>query len=467
MAWFILKRMHSYTKKTNSSVSLKGRLKISIILITLPLFLLAGIGLFFFQKSTNAFNVAIEGIVKDAVPVTELKDKIQQTVVPFNHFINRYQLDDKTKFLQLSSDIKKTLANSIKFEQKNHSLTNDIYRSAYLKWRNAERIAHKIFDEVDRKKTYISYYLLQDFYQYVIETTLALDKLHLAMQDRVNIRFQKAKELRINTLILSSFIFLLIYIITIISTLVLHRSIIKPITILELWANNFSRSKNYQRLDLKSYKEFEFIASTYNKLCQMLSDDQAVLEQINQKDELTQLNNRHAFWESLKTEHIRHQCYNRPYTIMLINIDHISSINENYSRHIGDLSLIQISKILEESIHNTDILSRYDGDSFVIILPEIDKHEANITAEQILVSISEHVFKINEFKFGITVSIGLSFVQGTQSLHKNLECVDFSLQQAKLSGRNQIHFYTLEQVQVHTHNFKLKYFKESDLKLLD
>ncbi|MCK5696564.1 MAG: GGDEF domain-containing protein [Gammaproteobacteria bacterium] len=458
--------MSLYIKKITTSASLTRRLKISMILTTLPLFLLAGIGLFLFQKSTNAFNDAVEGIVTDAVPVTELKDKIQQTVVPFNHFINRHQLDDKTKFLQLSRDIKKSLANSIKFEQKNHSLTNDIYRSAYLKWRNAERIADKIFNEVDRKKVYISYYLLQDFYQYVIETTLALDKVHLAMQDRVNIRYQKAKELRSNTLILSSFIFLLIYITTIISTLVLHRSIIKPIKKLELWANNFSRhQKNHQLLTLDSYKEFEFIASTYNKLCQMLYDDQAVLEQINQKDELTQLNNHHAFLESLKTEHIRHQTYNRPYTIMLINIDHISSINENYSPHIGDLSLIQISKLLEKSIRRTDILSRYYGDSFVVILPEIDKHEANITAERILSSISEHVFKINDFKFGITVSIGLSLVQGKQSLSQDLRCVDFALQKAKRSGRNQIHFCHLEQGK--TNDFKLHYFTENDLKLLD
>ncbi len=451
-----------------SSISLKSHLKISIVLITLPLFLLASIGLFFLQKSTNAFNVAIEGIVTDAVPVTELKDKIQQTVIPFNHFINKYQLDDKTKFLKLSSDIKKALANSIKFEQKNHSLTNDIYRSAYLKWRNAERIAHKIFNEVDRKKTYISYYLLQDFYQYVIETTLALDKLHLAMQDRVNIRYQKAKQLRINTLILSSFIFLLIYITTIISTLVLYQSIIKPINKLECWAHhfsrNFSRSNTHQLLTLKSYQEFEFIASTYNKLCQMLYNDQAVLEQINQKDELTQLNNRHAFWKALKTEHIRYQSYHRPYSIMLINIDHIRSINDNYSRHIGDLSLIQISKILEDSIHRSDILSRYEADCFALILPEVDEHEANITAEHILSSISEHVFKVKGFKFGITVSIGLSLMQEKQSLQKNLECVDFALQQAKLSGRNQVYCCTLEEQQ--SSDFSVNYFKKNELKLL-
>jgi len=434
-------------------------------MISLPLFLLAGSFLFFFQKTTSAFNMSVESIVTEVVPVTELKGKIQQTVLPFNRYINSYQLDDKTQFLQLSSSIKKSLATAIQFGQQNHSLTNDIYRSAYLNWRNAQRIADKIFSEVAQQKSYISYHLLQDFYQYVIKTTLALDKLHLAMQDRVNIRFQKAKELKLNTLIMVGFIFLLIYCVTLISFILLHRSIIKPINELKLWANNFSRSKINSPIQLKSYQEFEFIAATYNKLCQMLQDNQTILEQFNQKDELTQIYNHRIFLERLKIEHIRHQHYYSPYTIMLIDVDHMGAINQNYGEHIGDLSLIHITKILEAAIYPTDVLCRYDSDCFALILPEVSEHGANITAEHIRNTISEHVFKINEFKFGITVSIGFTMVQKSQPLKIDLKCVDFALQQAKLAGRNQVHYCASEPNKAE--DCKLKYFKESALKLLD
>jgi len=448
-----------------STELLKKRLKISAIMISLPFFLLAAIGLFYFQKTTNAFTMSIESIVTEVVPVTELKGKIQQTVLPFNRFINSYQLDDKTKFLQLSSTIKKSLATAIQFGRQNHSLSNDIYRSAYLNWRNSQRIANKIFSEVEQQKSYISYHLLQDFYQYVLKTTLALDKLHLAMQDRVNIHFQKAQEQKVGTLILIGYIFLLIYSLTLGSFIFLHRSITTPINQLVSWGNNFSRSKINKPLLLKSYQEFEFIATTYNELCQMLQDDQAVLEQFNQKDELTQLNNRRIFLQSLKTEHIRHQHYYCPFTIMLIDIDHMTAINQNYGKHIGDLSIIQISKLLENALYPTDVLCRYEADRFVIILPEVDKQGANITAEHTRNSISEHVFKIKDFKFGITVSIGFTTVQKSQPLRNELQCLDFSLQQAKQSGRNQVQYCSSEQNR--PDNFKLKYIKESDLKLLD
>ena len=88
--------------KNMSAPSLRNRLRISVLLIILPLFLLAGIGLFFFQKSTEAFNNAIEEVVSEVIPVTQLKDKIQQTVIPFNRYLENFSLEDKNQFLKLT-----------------------------------------------------------------------------------------------------------------------------------------------------------------------------------------------------------------------------------------------------------------------------------------------------------------------------------------------------------------------------
>lgn len=443
--------------------SLKKRLRISIIVIILPLFLLAGTGIYFFQKTTNLFNLAIEDIVSDVIPVTELKDKIQQTVTPFNLYLKDHQLDYKTKFLQLSNEIKKTLVNPIKLEQQNHSLANDIYRSAYLNWRNAHRIATKIFTEIDTDQSHISYELLQDFYQYVIETTLALDKLHLAMQDRVKVRFQKAKALKFDALLLISVVFLLVYISSLATILVLNRSIINPINKLERWAQNFSRGKEPKPITLHSYYELKLIASTYNKLSRLLVEDQAIFKQLSLKDDLTQLNNQRSFISHLQDEHSRHQRYNTHYSLMLIDVDHLSSVSQNYGEHVCDLTIIQVSKMLEDAIRPTDFLARYESDMFIIILPEVEVHGAKNTAERIRNSISEYVFKVNEFKFGITVSIGFSLIRENQSLTEMLHCVDYALQMAKLDGRNQVQFCDSEKLKTNT--FQEKYLKESELEL--
>ncbi len=449
--------------KNMAAPSLKNRLRLSIIAILLPLFLFAGAGFFFFQKSTSLFYLAIEGIVSDVIPVTELKDKIQQTVIPFNHYIKNQKLDDKTKFLQLSNEIKAALVDPIKLEQQNHSLANDIYRSAYLNWRNAHRIANQIFLEIDQRETHLSHELLQDFYQYVIETTLSLDKLHLAMQNRVEIRFQKAKALKFDVQFLIGFVFLLVYLISLGLILLLNRSIIRPIEQLEKWAHDFSRVDKVPELKIKSYRELEFIATTYNKLSRLLHDDQAILKQLSLKDELTQLNNRRSFMSHLRDEHNRHQRYNTRYSLMLIDVDHMSSVSQNYGEQVCDLTLIQVSKMLEDAIRPTDFLARYGSDEFIILLPEVEAHGANNTAERIRNSIAEYVFKVNEFKFGITVSIGISLTQENHSLLEVLNCVDFALQQSKLAGRNQVQFCDSEKLS--TDKFKEKYLKEADLKL--
>ncbi len=448
--------------KNMTAPSLKNRLQISIIVIVLPLFLLAGTGFFFFQKTTNAFNLAIEGVVSDVIPVTELKDKIQQTVIPFNQYLKNRHIDDKSEFLQLSNEIKKALVSPIKLEQQNHSLANDIYRSAYLNWRNAHRIATKIFLEIDQDTPHISHQLLQDFYQYVIETTLELDKLHLAMQNRVKIRFQKAKALKFDALLLISFVFLLVYITTLSTIIFLNRSIMNPIHKLEQWAQSFSREKESKPLKLHSYREFEFIASTYNKLSQLLHDDKSILERLTQKDDLTQLNNRRSFINHLQDEHNRHQRYDTCYSLMLIDVDHMSSVSQNYGEHACDLTLIQVSKMLEGAIRPTDVLCRYGSDEFIIILPEVEVHGANTTAERIRNTISEYVFRISQFKFGITVSIGVSLIQENHSLSEVLNCVDYALQQAKLAGRNQVQFCDPDHLSAV--KFQEKYLKEADLK---
>ena len=449
--------------KNMSAPSLKNRLKLSIFIIVFPLFLLASIGFFFFQKSTEAFNLAIEEVVSDVIPVTELKDKIQNTVIPFNRYLENHEIDDKEEFLRLSNEIKQSLVNPMKLEQQNHSLANDIYRSAYLHWRNAHRVAVKIFKQEDVADHHMPHTLLQSFYQNVIETTLALDKLHLAMQDQVKIRFQKAKALKLDALLLISFVFLLVYISTLGTIIFLNRSIINPINELEKWASNFSRNHEPKPLEMNSYREFEYIGATYNKLARMLHDDQTILEQLSQKDDLTQLYNKRSFINRLNDEHNRHQRYSTRYSLMLIDVDHLGSVSQNYGEHVCDLTLIQISKMLEEAIRPTDFLARYGSDEFIIILPEVEVHGANITAERIRNNISEYVFKVNEFKFGITVSIGFSLVQENQALSEVLKCVDFSVQQAKLAGRNQVQY--CDPASVNSYNFRPKYLLEEDFKV--
>jgi diguanylate cyclase (GGDEF)-like protein len=437
--------------------SLRSRLNISIALLILPLFLLAGMGFFFFLKSIEAFNLAVQDVVDDIIPVTQLKNKIQRSVKPFDLFLQNNNPYDKENFIILSNEIKQALIEPINLDQQTHALVNDIYRSAYLEWRNAHRIALKILKNHEANNTHFAHEQLRLFYQHVISTTLALDKLQLAMQQNVRMHYQKAKELKVDVLLLIGFVFVVVYIIIMVTSMFLNHSIINPINQLEHWASNYSRDKPNKHLSLHSYKEFEHLANTFNKLAVMLSDDQIILEQLIQKDELTQLHNKRSFISRLIDENNRHKRYSSSYSLMLVDVDHLQSVNQNYNHHVGDLTLIQITKLLEDNIRPTDFLARYEGDQFILILPEVEADGANATAERIINSVSEYVFRVNDFKYGVTVSIGFSIIEKNQALSELIQCVDFSLQKAKQQGRNQV--YHFKHMTIPSTEFKRKYLK--------
>ncbi len=442
---------------------LKNHLKISFIAVVLPLVFLSISGFFFFQKLSNAFDIAIDDIASNIVPITQIKDKVQLSIIAFNRYLENFEPDEINQFIKYSGEIKLFLTDTIKLGNEDNSLTNDLYRTAYLSWRKVNRISLKIMAKVESNTPSIPHQLLHDFYQNIIATTLILDQLHLNMQDRTKINFHKTKQLESQLFLFLGLFLVLVYLATLISIIYLNNSIIKPINLLDKWISERSATSKLKPLELNSYREFERIAENYIKLSKIIRDKDLFLEELTQKDNLTKLYNKRYFIKRLVDEHHRHQRYHTNYCLMLIDVDHLGSVNRSYGEAVCELTLIQIAQLLEEAIRPTDFLAHYESDRFIIILPEVELHGSNMTAERIINSVSETVFNINEFKFGITVSIGFSFAQEELSLSDVLQCVDYSLQQAKLSGRNQAQY--CESTKELPFKFKAKYLIDKDFNI--
>ncbi len=442
---------------------LKNHLKISFIAVVLPLIFLSISGFFFFQKLSNAFDIAIDDIASNIVPITQIKDKVQLSIIAFNRYLENFEPDEKNQFIKYSDEIKLFLTDTIKLGNEDNSLTNDLCRTAYLSWRKANRISLKIMAEIESNTPSIPYQLLHSFYQNIIATTLILDQLHLNMQDRTKINFHKTKQLKYQLFLFLGLFLILAYLTALISIIYLNKSILKPINLLEKWVSKRSETSKLKPLELNSYSEFERIAENYMKLSKIIRDKDLFLEDITQKDSLTKLYNKRYFIKRLVDEHHRHQRYHTNYCLMMIDVDHLGSVNRSYGEAVCELTLIQITQLLKETIRPTDFLAHYESDRFIIILPEVELHGSNMTAERIINSVSETVFNINEFKFGITVSAGFSFAHEELSLSDVLQCVDYSLQQAKLFGRNQAQY--CESTKELPFKFKSKYLIDKDFNI--
>ncbi|MGK5094144.1 diguanylate cyclase [Deltaproteobacteria bacterium TL4] len=150
-------------------------------------------------------------------------------------------------------------------------------------------------------------------------------------------------------------------------------------------------------------------------------------------DNLTGLYNRTFFNSFLQQEVERTKRYHQHLSGILMDIDHFKQVNDTYGHFAGDQVLIHLAKILRALCRKTDVVVRWGGEEFVILMPETNKENAKLFAERTRKTIEDDEFP--EVK-KITASFGLACFEDYQL--KFLEKADEALYQAKEGGRNQV-----------------------------
>lgn len=158
-------------------------------------------------------------------------------------------------------------------------------------------------------------------------------------------------------------------------------------------------------------------------------------------DSLTGAYNRRFFDEMLKKQIALAKRRNEPLGLILADLDHFKNINDTYGHIAGDQALQQIASIMKNSIRSSDILSRYGGEEFVIIMPSIDISNAIKKAEGLRRHIESFQFQIGSAGQPpqITISIGVSSFPDHGTEYETLiAAADLALYKAKKGGRNRV-----------------------------
>jgi diguanylate cyclase (GGDEF)-like protein len=154
-------------------------------------------------------------------------------------------------------------------------------------------------------------------------------------------------------------------------------------------------------------------------------------------DPLTGAFNRKAYDERIKDELERYLRYNRTFSLLLFDIDHFKIVNDRYGHAIGDKCLQEITRHTQALLRQNDVLFRFGGEEFVIILPETDRRGALQVAEKLRFAIEYIDFIMKEETLKITISIGLTMVNAQDKNVSNLfNRVDAAMYEAKQKGRN-------------------------------
>lgn len=157
-------------------------------------------------------------------------------------------------------------------------------------------------------------------------------------------------------------------------------------------------------------------------------------------DGLTGLYNHRYFQQRLDQEISRSSRSGKPLTLCMIDIDHFKRYNDTYGHHIGDEVLKEAAQLIKSTIRRSDIICRYGGDEFSIIMPDIQAEEVRIAMERLRKAFRNHEFLFpNNSDECWTLSIGFSsFPDLSLSKEELITQADKALYQAKNKGRNRV-----------------------------
>jgi len=143
--------------------------------------------------------------------------------------------------------------------------------------------------------------------------------------------------------------------------------------------------------------------------------------------------------DTLAGEVARSRRHNRPFALLIMDIDHFKRYNDTYGHLAGDEALRRTGFLLKESVRSSDYAARYGGEEFILILPETGAEDGVEMAERILNQIAEKEMGSDGSPLKVTVSVGVaSFPRDGDDPHSLMKRADAALYEAKRRGRNRV-----------------------------
>ena len=198
---------------------------------------------------------------------------------------------------------------------------------------------------------------------------------------------------------------------------------------------------------LNDFQKFEILASQLALQVKKVQLYETVKE-ISIVDGLTQVFVRRHFFERFQEELKRALRYQFPLTVLMVDVDHFKSYNDQFGHLVGDKTLREVAQIIRENVRRVDVIGRYGGEEFVIVAPEISRAQGIDLAERIRSAVARKKFQLYDEESHVTVSIGVSSFPENVSEHTPHEFMEYlttlidqadaAMYRAQQEGRNRV-----------------------------
>jgi diguanylate cyclase (GGDEF)-like protein len=153
-------------------------------------------------------------------------------------------------------------------------------------------------------------------------------------------------------------------------------------------------------------------------------------------DSLTQLHNRRHFIERGEQEFARAARAGAPLGLLLCDVDHFKQVNDSYGHHAGDRVLQEVARLVRDAVRQGDVVARWGGEEFVVLLPDADYGASMRVAEKLRTVVESKAFSGTGAPITISIGVGGYPAPGVDSLFSLIEIADQALYRAKQAGRN-------------------------------
>lgn len=209
-------------------------------------------------------------------------------------------------------------------------------------------------------------------------------------------------------------------------------------TILSVWGGLPMNELSFHAIDFGIMVEAILFALALAARMRHQQQARESAERLARIDPLTGLLNRRAFDEQARGLFSTAQRSGRPLSVLMLDVDHFKAINDRHGHDGGDLVLVAVADRLRQNCRAGDLLARWGGEEFLLLLPETGREQAAALAERIRAELSERPMRHEQQEIPVTLSLGVAELGPELGLSTLIQAADAALYEAKSGGRNRV-----------------------------
>lgn len=422
-----------------ASVSLRTRFLFGMGVMLLPLVVLAVIALFSLKNVTDAIDDVVEEATEELAIILRIQILIQEAMIVAHDAVAQDlpQPAAHERLLEANRNVRHAFdgvgAGPFALAEERR-----LVGSAREEWRQGQRRTEALFADPRGVDGQAVTRELEQAHAHHHRAVALLDQVHTLARQEINGQLAYAVSVRQRALLGVAAVFVVGLGIAVVIAMLLARSIMAPIRALKEGARRFGAGDLSHRVRLRGEDELAALGSTFNTMAETLAQSQATLREQSTRDGLTGLVNAREFHRQVAEEVARHRRYGRPFSLLMLDLDHFKAVNDTYGHLAGDEVLRAVAGLIQGAVRPTDLVARYGGEEFVIVLPETTGAGASALAERLRRHVADHAIPVpTDGAVSLTVSVGLAvFPEDADSLETLLNAADKALYAAKAAGRN-------------------------------